>query len=178
MLLGASGFAQVIHRLGIHREKAHGRAIFGGHVGNGGPIHHRERSCSGAVEFDKLADDFGFAQHFGDGEREVGGGDAFATMRRSSEPHHVGCEKINRLAQHAGLGFDATHAPTNNAEAVDHGGVGIGADERVGIINGGNGRVASTPLARYSRFTWWTMPIPGGTTLKVSKACMPHLRNW
>ena len=24
-----------------------------------------------------------------------------------------------------------------------------------------------------SRFTWCTMPMPGGTTRKVSKACMP-----
>ena len=27
-----------------------------------------------------------------------------------------------------------------------------------------------TTLARYSRFTWWTMPVPGGTTLKFRKA--------
>ncbi len=35
-----------------------------------------------------------------------------------------------------------------------------------------------TPRNRYSRFTWCTMPMPGGTTLKVSKACMPHFMNW
>ena len=34
-----------------------------------------------------------------------------------------------------------------------------------------------TPLARYSRFTWWTMPMPGGTILRPSNACIPHLRN-
>ena len=28
-----------------------------------------------------------------------------------------------------------------------------------------------TTFARYSRFTWWQMPIPGGTTLKLLKAC-------
>ncbi|CFN64359.1 Uncharacterised protein [Bordetella pertussis] len=35
-----------------------------------------------------------------------------------------------------------------------------------------------TPRARYSRLTWCTMPKPGGTTPKVSKACMPHFMNW
>jgi hypothetical protein len=37
---------------------------------------------------------------------------------------------------------------------------------------------SSTPRARYSRLTWWTIPIPGGTTWKPLKACVPHLRNW
>ena len=27
-----------------------------------------------------------------------------------------------------------------------------------------------TTRARYSRFTWWQMPVSGGTTLKFSKA--------
>ena len=36
----------------------------------------------------------------------------------------------------------------------------------------------STPLARYSRFTWWTMPVAGGTTRKLSKAFCPQRRNW
>jgi hypothetical protein len=35
-----------------------------------------------------------------------------------------------------------------------------------------------TPAARYSRLTWWQMPIPGGTMLKPSNAPIPHLRNW
>jgi hypothetical protein len=33
-----------------------------------------------------------------------------------------------------------------------------------------------TTWARYSRFTWWTMPVPGGTTRKFLRACCPHLR--
>ncbi len=31
--------------------------------------------------------------------------------------------------------------------------------------------------ARYSRFTWWTMPVSGGTTRKLSKASWPQRRN-
>ncbi len=37
------------------------------------------------------------------------------------------------LAEHGRLGLDAADAPAEHAEAVDHGGVRVGADERVGI---------------------------------------------
>ena len=37
------------------------------------------------------------------------------------------------LSQHGGFGFDASDAPTEHAQAVDHGGMGIGADQGVGI---------------------------------------------
>ena len=35
---------------------------------------------------------------------------------------------------------------------------------------------ASTTRPRYSRFTWWQMPVFGGTTLKLSKAVWPQRR--
>ena len=34
----------------------------------------------------------------------------------------------------------------------------------------------STTRARYSRFTWWQMPVFGGTTEKLSKAFWPQRR--
>ena len=34
-----------------------------------------------------------------------------------------------------------------------------------------------TTLDRYSRLTWWQIPVPGGTILKLSKACWPHFKN-
>ena len=33
-----------------------------------------------------------------------------------------------------------------------------------------------TTRARYSRFTWWTMPVSGGTTLKLRNAFWPQRR--
>ena len=38
-------------------------------------------------------------------------------------------------------------------------------------------RVKAT-RARCSMLTWCTMPVPGGTTLKSSKAPWPQRRNW
>ena len=40
-------------------------------------------------------------------------------------------QKINRLPKHPGFSFDSAHAPADNAETIDHGGVGIGSDEGV-----------------------------------------------
>ena len=33
-----------------------------------------------------------------------------------------------------------------------------------------------TTFERYSRLTWWHIPVPGGTILKLLNACCPHLR--
>ena len=37
------------------------------------------------------------------------------------------------MAQHARFGFDATNSPADNANAINHGGVAIGADDAIGI---------------------------------------------
>lgn len=34
-----------------------------------------------------------------------------------------------------------------------------------------------TTLAKYYKLTWWTIPLPGGTILKLSKAVEPHFKN-
>jgi hypothetical protein len=36
--------------------------------------------------------------------------------------------------------------------------------------------VEKTTRERYSRFTWCTIPVLGGTTLKLSNACCPQRR--
>src|SRR6218665_3015918 len=61
------------------------------------------------------------------------------TPSRTSHPHHSGREKVHRLAQHRGLGLEAAHAPAAHADAVDHRGVAVGADQRIGIMNAVSG---------------------------------------
>ena len=50
----------------------------------------------------------------------------------------------------------------------------------ISVSGNANGRPpssrASTTRARYSRFTWWTIPVLGGTTLKLSNAVWPQRR--
>ena len=50
----------------------------------------------------------------------------------SRMPTTSGHEHVDRLAEHDALGLDAADAPADDAEAVDHRRVAVGADERVG----------------------------------------------
>ena len=51
----------------------------------------------------------------------------------SLKPMTCGMSIGDRLAQHGRFRFDAAHAPAQHAQAVDHGGVRVGADDGVGI---------------------------------------------
>ena len=48
-------------------------------------------------------------------------------------------EKIDRLPEHARLGLNTPDAPSDDAEAIDHGRVRVGADKGVRIIDGALG---------------------------------------
>ena len=131
--LGTAGAAEVVDGLVIDGEEAHGGAVFGGHVGDGGAVWEAEGLGSGAVELDEFPDDAVGAEDFGDAEGEVGGGDAFGEVAVEADADDFGNEEGDGLAEHSCFSFDAADAPTDDAEAVDHGGVGVGADEGVGV---------------------------------------------
>ena len=130
----AAGGGEVVDGFGINREEAHGGAIFGGHVCDRCTVGERECDSALAVELDKFSNHLCGAEELGDMEGEVGRGDAFAESVGEVHAHNLGSQEINGLAEHSRLGFDATHAPADDTEAVDHGRVGIGADERVGVV--------------------------------------------
>ena len=133
MLARAAGCQHVAAGFLVDREKPHRRAVLGSHVGHGGPIGHRERRGAVAEEFDELADDLRLAQHLGHDENQIRRRDSLGELPRQVHTHDVRRQKVDGLAEHPGLGFDAADAPGHDAEAVDHGGVRVGADERVGI---------------------------------------------
>ena len=54
-------------------------------------------------------------------------------MPVSFTPDHLWDQHGDRLSQHGGLGLDSADAPPQHAQAVDHGGVRIGANQRVRI---------------------------------------------
>ena len=131
-----------------------------------------------AEELDEFFDHAVLAQHLRDDQHQVGGGRAFGQLAGQFESNHFRKQHVDRLAEHDRLGFDAADAPADDAQAVDHRGVRIGADQRIGIQRHVVAWVwTQTTLARYSRFTWCTIPVAGGTTRKLSNAFWPHLRN-
>ncbi len=129
----ATGRLQVVESFLVDREEAAGRAVFGRHVGDRRLVGDRHRVEARTEELDELADDAELAQHLRDGEHEVGGGDAFLELALELEADDFRQQHRHRLAEHRGFRLDAADAPAEHGEAVDHGGVRIGADQRVGI---------------------------------------------
>ena len=132
-LVGAARGLEVGDGLVVDREEAAGGAVFGRHVADGRAVGDRHVGEAGAVEFHELADHALLAQHLGDGEHQVGRGHAFLQPAGELEADDLRDEHGDRLAEHGGLRLDAAHAPAEDGEAVDHGGVRIGADEGVRI---------------------------------------------
>ncbi len=131
--IATAGRAQVIHRLGIDRKIAHCRTVLGRHVADRGPIRQRQRSGACAVKFNKLPDHLLRAQHLGDVQCEIRGGNAFAQRAGHMHADDFGREEVDRLAEHAGFRFNAANAPTDDTEAVDHRRVGVGSHQRIRV---------------------------------------------
>ena len=128
-----AGHAQISQRLFVDREEAAGRAIFRRHVADRRAVGKRQRANARPEELDETSDDAFLAQHLRDGEHEIGGGDAFPQLARQLEADDFRQQHGNRLAEHRGFRLDAADTPAEHGEAVDHGRVRIGADERIGI---------------------------------------------
>ena len=120
-------------RVVVDREEAAGRAVFRRHVADGGAVGDREVGEAGAEKFDELADHAALAQHLRDGEHEVGRRHAFLELAGELHADHFRQQHRIGLAEHGGFRLDAADAPAEHGEAVDHGGVRIGADQRVRI---------------------------------------------
>ena len=67
-------------------------------------------------------------EQFGNGQYQIGGSDAFTQLTGQIYADHVRSQEVDWLAKHAGLGFNTADAPADHADAVNHGGVRIGAD--------------------------------------------------
>ncbi len=128
-----AGIREIFQRVVVDREEAAGRTVFRRHVADGGAVRDREVGEARAKIFHELAYHAAFAQHLRDGEHEVGRGHALLELAGQPHADDLGEQHRIGLAEHGRLRFDAADAPAQHGEAVDHGGVGIGADEGVRI---------------------------------------------
>ncbi len=174
----AAGGLQIGKGLAVHGEEAAGCAIFGGHVGDGSGILKAEVVEAGAVEFHELADHALLAQHLGDAQHKVGRGDAFIQLAGQLEADDFRNQHGNRLAEHGRFRLDAADAPAQNGKAIDHGGVGISAHQRVRI---GDGFAVffldPDRLGQIFEVHLMADAGAGGTARKLSKADWPQRRN-
>ena len=128
---------EVVDGLAVDGEEPAGRAVFGRHVGDGGTVREAEIVEAGPEKLHELPDHAVRAQHLGDGEHQIGCRRAFAEPAGELEAHDIRQQHRDRLAEHRGLRLDPAHAPAQHGEAVDHRRVAVGADQRVGIGDGG-----------------------------------------
>ena len=133
---GAAREAQVFDALRVDGEDAAGRPVLRGHVRDGGAVGQRQVVEPVAEELDELADHPLRAKHLHHGEHEIGGGGALGELPGELEPDDLGDEHRDRLAEHRGLRLDPADPPAEDPEAVDHGGMRVGADHRVRVRAG------------------------------------------
>src|SRR5258708_32299648 len=76
LLFGAAGEAKISKALFVDREDATCGAILRRHVADGGAVGQSQFLQSGSKIFDKLSYDTMLAQHFRDGEDQIGGWNA------------------------------------------------------------------------------------------------------
>ena len=136
--------SQIVERHLVNRENRDRCAVLGTHVAERRPIRDCQMLEACAEELDEFADYSVFSKPFRDGEHEVGGRRAFQHPARETKPEDRRDQHRDRLAEHRGLGFDAANTPTDHAKPVDHGGMRIGAHQRVWIGDGAVG-----PIGRY-----------------------------
>ena len=92
-----------------------------------------QRGEARAEELDELADDAVLAQQLRDAQHQVGRRRALGQRAAELHADDLRHQHRDRLAEHRGLGLDAADAPAEHAEAVDHRGVRVGADQRVEV---------------------------------------------
>ncbi len=124
---------EIRERLLVDRKDRDRRPVFGRHVADRHPVAHAQARKAGAEKLDELADDAFLAQLLGNGQHQIGRGHAFAQASGDAKADHFGNQHRHRLTEHRRFGFDPTHAPGQDAEAVGHRRVRVRADDRVGI---------------------------------------------
>ena len=140
-LAGPPRELEVAKRLCVDREDRARAAELRGHVPDRGPVGERQVRQARAVELHELAHHTMSAEHLGHGQHEVSGGRSFLELAGQLEADHLRYQHRHGLPEHRGLGLDPADTPSQHAQAIDHRGVRVGADQRVGIGAGRVGRI-------------------------------------
>jgi hypothetical protein len=104
---------QVAQRLVVDGEDRGGRAVLRRHVADGRTVRERHVADALPVELDEVADDAVRTQHLRDREHEVGRGRTLRQFTLELGSRRPRDEHGDRLAEHGGLGLDATDAPAD-----------------------------------------------------------------
>ena len=177
VVLVPPGEAQVVDRGPVDREDGAGGPVLGRHVADGGPGLDRHRGHARAVGLDELAHHAVAAQQLGDGEHQVGGGGALGQLAERGGGRPPGGAAWRGAGRAWPPRPRCRRRPSRARRGRSPWWCGSRCPTRVSQYARPSG-VAKTTRARCSRFTWWQMPVPGGTTRKPSKEPCAHRRSW
>src|SRR6266487_246674 len=131
-LLAAPGAAQVEQGFCIDREERRSGTKLRRHVRDGGAVGQCQVAEARAGKLDELGHNTALAQHLRHSQHEVG---SSRTIRqRACQPHadDLWGEEVERLSEQYSFRFYTADAPAEDAQAIDHGGVRVGANECIG----------------------------------------------
>ncbi len=150
----AAGEFQVANGLLVDGKDGAGGAEFRRHVRDGGPVGQRQAFEAIAEEFHEFIDDALLAQNLRDRQHQVGRGRARGQCAVELEADDLRYQHRDRLSEHRGFRLDPADAPTEHAEAVDHRGMRVGADQRIRIGKpAGADLRRKTPRGRGARYS-------------------------
>ena len=132
LLCTAPGKTQVAQGHLINGEHGRSRAKLGAHVANGCPVGQWDTSYTGSIELHELAHHAVLTKHLGNGQHHVCCGNSSGDFPGELETDNAGNEHRHGLTQHGGFGFNTANSPAQNAQPIDHGGVGVSSHTSVG----------------------------------------------
>ena len=125
------------HKLGqgclVDGEQRGGASVLRRHVGDGRALRRRKRGDAGTEALAHHAHDAAMAQSFGEGQRDVHGGNTRGEPPREANADDSGDAHGDGLAQGRCLGLDAAHSPTEDAHAVRGGRMGVRSHKGVEV---------------------------------------------
>lgn len=126
-----AGGAQVADGLLVNREETHRRTVLGRHIGQCRAVGDGQGTGTLTEILDEGTDHFLAAQQLGHGQHQIGRRDPFPQAPDQFDADHIRSQKIDRLPEHRRFGLDATDAPADDADGIDHRRVRVGTDQCV-----------------------------------------------
>ena len=125
--------AKVIHGAVIDGEVSHGCAVLRSHVSNGSSVSEAEILDTRSEEFDELADDTTLTKHLDTGQDQVSSGGGLRKITVEVEADNLGQDHRDGLTKHDSLSLDTANTPAGDTKTIDHGRVGVSADDGVRV---------------------------------------------
>ena len=133
MLVIAPCETQVVDGGAVDRKDRAGRAVFGRHVPDRGPVLDRYGPDPRPERLHEFSNHAVTTKQLGDREDQIGRRRPFGHLAEQPQPDDGRQQHGQWLTEHGRLGLDPPDAPAQHAQPVDHGGMRVGAHKGVAV---------------------------------------------